>query len=108
MEPVIIEKFGLTLYVSFRSIFNDADRFEYDGFRKPSDINNECGLVGDLVLKALDQCGCLFAVPMLSSYINISIKYSEVAFNKLCLMTDYFPVELTITGNKLFGIPVLI
>lgn len=103
MKPMVIEKFGLTLYVSFRSIFNDDDSFEYDGFRKPSDIKNECGLVGDLVLKALYQHRSLFAVPMLRSYINISIMYSEVAFNKLCLMTDYFPVELTITGNKLFG-----
>lgn len=102
MEPVIIEKFGLTLHVSFRSIFNNDGIFEYDGLRKITDINNECGLVGDLVLKALDQCGCLFAVPMLESCISISIKYSDIAIKKLCLLTDYFPAELTITGNLLF------
>ena len=102
MEPVIIEKFGLTLNVSFISIFNDAARFEYDGLRKINDIKNECGLVGDLVLKALDQCGCLFAVPMLESCIKINIKYSDIAIKKLCLLTDYFPVELRITGNLLF------
>lgn len=103
MKSMTIEKYGLALYVSFRSIYNDAEIFEYDGFRKPSDIQNECGLVGDLVLKALDQSGCLFAVPMLESYINISIKYSEIVLNKLCLMTNYFPVECTITGNLLFN-----
>lgn len=103
MKPMIIEKFGLTLNVSFRSVCDD-DIFEYDGIRKITDINNECGLVGDLVLKALDQCGCLFAVPMLTSCIKINIKYSDIAIKKLCLLTDYFPVELTITGNLLFEI----
>ena len=102
MEPVIIEKFGLTLNVSFRSIFNNDGIFEYDGFREINDIKNECGLVADLVLKALDQYGCLFAVPMLDSCIKINIKYSDIAIKKLCLLTDYFPTELTITGNLLF------
>ena len=92
----------MTLNVSFRSIFNNDGIFEYDGLRKITDINNECGLVGDLVLKALDQYRCLFAVPMLTSCIKIDIKYYDIAIKKLCLMTDYFPVELTITGNLLF------